>query len=349
LTVGGSAGSSKVIDVEVLSSFCSQCAVMHSKLTTEEFDKWFPTHQCAKNHHGSSGAMEPEGMLKIFRRSERMRKVRYIGYLGDGDSKAYQMVAKADPPVYPGKQIAKLECVGHIQKRMGKRLMDVVTANKNVKFTDEKTGKKYKGLGGVGRLTQKMIMRIQGHYGAAIRGNTGNIAEMKKAIWRIWYHYADDHKKCKDWCPVKSGKGPSKTVLPKTVCEKIKPVFEVLSSNELLKKCAHGGSQNTNESFHQLIWLRCPKSGFVGRARLELAVNDSVIVYNDGEQKRLCIFQALGLNAGCHLQRGLYKLDEKRVKNAYIPGQKGVIKSRRARSLAAKMDSSQAMYSAGSF
>ncbi|CAG5135020.1 unnamed protein product, partial [Candidula unifasciata] len=49
----------------------------------------------------------------------------------------------------------------------------------------------------------------------------------------------------------------------------------------LLSKCAHGGTQNTNESFHNSIWQRCPKTGFVGRPRLTLAVYDATVVFND--------------------------------------------------------------------
>ena len=79
------------------------------------------------------------------------------------------------------------------------------------------------------------MVRIQGYYGAAIRENHESLTEMKKAIWRIWYHYADDHRDCKDWCPMKSGKGPSETSLPKFVCHQMKPVFENLSCDELLK------------------------------------------------------------------------------------------------------------------
>ena len=70
------------------------------------------------------------------------------------------------------------------------------------------------------------------------------------------------------------------------MCDERKPVFEALSSNDLLKKCAHGDTENTNESFHHLIWEQCPRT-FVARRRLELAVADATIAYNDGELGRL--------------------------------------------------------------
>ena len=88
-------------------------------------------------------------------------------------------------------------------------------------------------------------------------------------------------------------------------------MFENLSCDEFLKIFSRGGSQNANESFRQPIWLWCPKSGFVGRKRLELTVNEAVIVYNDGEHCRLTIFEVLGLSAGRHLQEGLRKMNTK--------------------------------------
>ena len=46
-----------------------------------------------------------------------------------------------------------------------------------------------------------------------------------------------------------------------------------------LSKCTHGGTQNTIESFHNLVWERCPKTAFVGRRRLELAIYEATIIY----------------------------------------------------------------------
>lgn len=64
--------------------------------------------------------MESAGAIEIFRRSVETRGVLYTKYLGDGDSKGFASVV-ADKP-YGDVNIKKLECVGHIQKRMGSRL-----------------------------------------------------------------------------------------------------------------------------------------------------------------------------------------------------------------------------------
>lgn len=84
---------------------------------------------------------------------------------------------------------------------MGKRLLDAVTQCKTRTF--DVNGKVYKDIGGQGRLTQKAISRIQEHYGAAVRGNSGNLAAMKKVVWlyrkAIWKHRKRIHTDCGDY------------------------------------------------------------------------------------------------------------------------------------------------------
>ena len=50
-----------------------------------------------------------------------------------------------------------------------------------------------------------------------------------------------------------------KTGLPVHVRNKIAPIPQDLSSNDLLRKCLHGTTQNNNEALNAIIWLKCPK------------------------------------------------------------------------------------------
>ena len=61
--------------------------------------------------------MEADGRIECFQVSEKDRKLRCINYLGDGDSKLFLEKSKLD--IYPQKQVKKLECVGHMQKKIG--------------------------------------------------------------------------------------------------------------------------------------------------------------------------------------------------------------------------------------
>lgn len=89
--------------------------------------------------------------------------MRYLFYLGDGDSKACASVNEAQ--VYgTDVEINKLECIGHVQKRMGTRLLKM-RAEKDV-LSD---GKK---LSGENRLTTAAVQKLQTFYGLAIRRNT---------------------------------------------------------------------------------------------------------------------------------------------------------------------------------
>ncbi|GFU74630.1 uncharacterized protein TNCV_4629011, partial [Trichonephila clavipes] len=72
--------------------------------------------------------MEPVGAYHIFERSEDHRMLRYTDYYGDGDSKAFDAVKD----IYGKDSVTKLECIGHIQKRVGTRLRKLKSRNKGL-------------------------------------------------------------------------------------------------------------------------------------------------------------------------------------------------------------------------
>ncbi|GFV08003.1 uncharacterized protein TNCV_4785341 [Trichonephila clavipes] len=72
----------------------------------------------------------------IFQRSETSRKACYTQYLGDGDSKGFLTIKEAK--VYGDTEVEKLECVGHVQKRMGTRLRNILKMSKGIKLSDGK-------------------------------------------------------------------------------------------------------------------------------------------------------------------------------------------------------------------
>lgn len=112
-----SVDTGKVIDVQCLTNYCQGCTL--NPKTGEK--KEAHDSVCVKNYEGSSGGMEAAGIVKMFHRSLETRDVRYIKFLGDGDSKANK--SECDSVPY-GQNIVsgKLECVCHVKKRMGSRL-----------------------------------------------------------------------------------------------------------------------------------------------------------------------------------------------------------------------------------
>lgn len=308
---------SKVLDTEVLTTYCQACASKSAQLSCADFEEWKTGHgaSCVANHNGSSGAMEPKGALAIFRRSEEKHGLVYEGYLGDGDSKSYTAVKTAEPPIYNNVNIEKKECVGHIQKRLHNYAQKLVGDCKNKKY-NQGQGKTTKGIGGKGKLTKGAISSLQGHYGAAIRKNKGNLQGMKQDVWSIYFHRSGEHGMCGPWC-TKDDKADSHK-LPSFVMEELKPTFRKLADPNLLKKCLHGGTQNTNEAFHHVIWTKCLKGVFVGRNRLEAAVYEATIQYNDGELGKAPVFQDIHGHVGVHTARGLAMRDRARVARAEV-------------------------------
>ncbi|GFY30374.1 uncharacterized protein TNCV_4066241 [Trichonephila clavipes] len=65
--------------------------------------------------------METVGMARLFQHSLSHRSVRYTSYIENGDSKTFSSIT-ASNPYGEDITVSKIECVGHVQKRMGSRL-----------------------------------------------------------------------------------------------------------------------------------------------------------------------------------------------------------------------------------
>lgn len=313
----------KVLDFESFSKYCAGCKNKHNQQSTEK--KELHKKMCSCNYSGSSGGMEVEGARRICARSETKLGVRYTQYLGDGDSKGFSAVLEAKP--YGNEvEIKKMECVGHVQKRLGSRLRRFKKENKLLKFSDGK------GLGGKGRLTDDVIDKLQLYYGLAIRKNLSSIADMRKAIWASYLHKlsSDDnpnHSLCPigadTWCGYNKAsengtKFTHKHSLPNEIMQAIKPIYIDLSHPELLKRCLHGKTQNPNESFNKCIWQRVPKTEFVGHTTLKLGVTDAVICFNEGSIAKANVLERLQIKPGKFTIDILKSIDKLRIKNAEI-------------------------------
>ena len=156
-----------VLDYHVLSKACQKCALkkLQCEGDDEKCEEWRREHlasgECDINFTGNSPAMEAEGAAVLWNRSIELHKIRYKWMVSDGDSKAFNTVEN----VYDGCKVIKLDCVGHVQKKMGKHLMNLKARTKG-KLKDGKP------IGGRGRLTEGKIKQLQKYYGLAIRQNT---------------------------------------------------------------------------------------------------------------------------------------------------------------------------------
>lgn len=164
------------MDVEMLSKYCI-C-----------LDKSKHEKSCLANFKGSGGSMEGAGARNIFHRFIETYNVRYLKYLGDGDSNSFESIVQSRS--YGNHiEINKLEFVNHVMKRMGGRLRRLKISMKHKKLGD---GKK---LSGQNLLTDKRINTIQSYYGKAIRENKGDLQGMRKAVWAIYCHIGPSDEK----------------------------------------------------------------------------------------------------------------------------------------------------------
>ncbi|GLH09844.1 Uncharacterized protein GBIM_14881 [Gryllus bimaculatus] len=152
--------------------------------------------------------MELQGIKKIFLRSEVKHRTKSINFIGDGDARTFKAMVDLKP-YRSNLPITKLECVGHVQKRMGTILRKMKEEYKGKTLTD---GKK---ISAKNRLTDAVINTLSTYYGNAIRDNSSSVKYMQKDVWSIWFHKASSdekpmHNACpkgeKSWCPYQRAK-----------------------------------------------------------------------------------------------------------------------------------------------
>ena len=350
-----SVDTGKIIDTEVMSRYCKGCKSKEKLKNTNKsaYETWRLNHKCRLNHTGSAGAMEVTGAKEIFSRSIKKHGLRYNQYLGDGDSNSYPSIKK----IYDGIDVEKLECVGHVQKRVGNRLRNL---KKNVK-----------GLGGKGKLTNNLIDCLQNYYGIAIRSNVNDLDGMKKGALAALFHVASSQKDnyhnsyCppgeNSWCKFQQDKALGSSTykpgsgFPLSIIKHVKPIFNELSQETLLKKCLHGKTQNQNESYNSLIWERLPKSEYVSLTQLRFGSYDAVAHFNIGMKSTVMIFDKLKMTPGRYMTKQCSNLNRKRVLSSLYKSSDTVRKRRKILRGAkkSKMDQNEhvegKVYEAGGF
>jgi len=313
--------SGKVIDAMVMSSFCGGCNLWKTlkKTEPEKYEAWYADHEseCSINHTGSSGKMEIDAIVAMFLRSIEKHGVKYSTYVGDGDSKTFNGILKAEPYGHDS-PVVKKECVGHVEKRMGTRLRNAIKNNKGI------SGK------GAGKLTGKVIVEMTRFYGLAIRRHPESLEEMKKEIWATFYHKCStdenpQHQNCPagegSWCKWRQAEATSlldqfhheKAPLSKEVQAVVKPIYEDLSKDDLLTRCLGAETQNNNESLNSLIWTFAPKHLHSGVQIVQIATFLAVVIFNEGFQGIIKIMHTMGCSIGRTAHAYVERRDEFRI------------------------------------
>ena len=269
--------------------------------------------------------MESEGAVNIFLRSIEKYRICYSTFVGDGDSSTYGDVKRACYDKYGNDYtVVKEECVGHVQKRLGNALREYKRKNKGKKLCDGK------GISGKNRLTDRICDKMQNHYGSAIRNNSNDKDGMHNAIWAIFKHMIrsdgeslkQQHYYCpqtKDtWCKFwkEGAEYHDEKRLPSAFQEELKPIFVRLSEDKLLERCLLGLTQNQNEAINGILWSNCPKTIFCGKQKVEIAVCETISVFNSGAANKGVVLKRIGIDPGDNMLLSLKKQDDQRVKKA---------------------------------
>ena len=144
---------------------------------------------------------------------------------------------------------------------MGSALRRLVVEYKGKFLSDSKK------ISGTGRLTKKVIDKLQNYYGMAIRSNVGDLRGMMMAVQAILHQMTstDDrlvHHMCPEgensWCSYNKAKARNKLdeykhgfdPIPQAIVQLLKPIYNRLGSQLLLSLCLLGHTQNENVSLH---------------------------------------------------------------------------------------------------
>ena len=221
--------------------------------------------------------MESTGAIDVWKRSIDTHKLAYGTYIGDGDSSSFKNLMETDP--YDGQvPIRKEECIGHVQKRLKKRLM--------------------KKAAGLTSLSQSKADRIAHLYALVVVQHRGkSAAEIHDGLQVLLSHTKEVHDGCPpgetSWCYFQkrlaehfTEGGPAPTTrepyLSPGEFARAVDVFKVFGSLSLCATITLGKTQNSNESLHNMLWHNSPKSKHVGQKSLSASTALAVLSFNDG-------------------------------------------------------------------
>ncbi|CAF4925000.1 unnamed protein product [Rotaria sp. Silwood1] len=144
---------------------------------------------------------------------------------------------------------------------------------------------------------KNMIINFKYYYRQAIVRNKTNLDDMVKAVWAIYKHKSSTNSDpYHEWCS-------------SAYCG----FWKALEKNENLSRVLNGSTQNPNESYHSVLWSMAPKSRSSSGTIIDFCVALSVIVYNDGYQSLLPLFESLLGSSGTFTSSIFQRLDQQRT------------------------------------
>ncbi|KAL8563509.1 hypothetical protein ACOMHN_066176 [Nucella lapillus] len=154
---------------------------------------------------------------------------------------------------------------------------------------------------------------------------------MQNAVWASFFHTVStneshNHDHCPEgpfsWCFYQRAIAnntpppPHKRSLPASVAQALKPIYERLGDPQLLRRCLAGKTQNSNESFHAVLWSLCPKERWGNLRTVDTALAIAVQRFNKGASALQDVMLELELVTGSTVEDFALKEDTARVRKA---------------------------------
>ena len=195
---------------------------------------------------------------------------------------------------------------------------------------------------GASGLTKENLATICRYYRGAILSNTDNVDGMLRDIQAVFHHCSStDEKLQHQFCPKgehtwykfnkykqEKAKNPNtnmpvpkhrtKPLIPPFYARYFKPSFDKVCRRELLEKCKRGATQNTNESFHSVIWGMASKNKWCSLTTVRIAVSLAIAKYDLGFSAGLsrCLTAVTGQAASKRVMASFTGLDADRMEHS---------------------------------
>lgn len=280
----------KVLHVGVRNKYCVICIRATNKNMSPN------SHNCTKNHTGSSTTMEQAILVEGFQASVSSHNLIYSTLIADGDASSYKNILESRP--YPNVPIQKIECTNHLLRNYnGKNLH--LQKDVSIPLCERK------------HLTVQRINRLRGAIRAAIRFRkaqnhtiTAMIKNLQKDILNSPSHVFGDHMECENYyCSDENKDEINNVPAIKTLMLKLKQHASQLAFHA--RSLIHNFTNNSAEQFNSIV------AKFVGGKRVNFSLKNSytvrcyaaVVCFNSGKPQYSLYKSAFAKSPGKSLKR----------------------------------------------
>ena len=296
----------KVVSFTTRNTMCRICE------KAEQENRQPSSHDCRRNHEGSSKSMEANAAVQLFSEAPK-RGVIFSTYVGDDDS-----TTESRLKALVNYDIEKWSDINHACRTLSSRLYSAK--------------KKVKGL------TPTVIGYIQKCFTYCIKQNKGKPFALLESLSVIVPHAFGDHSKCKEWCnysrdpenyrhtDLPGGKDLKGDDLKACIEDALQPFL----TERAAEKMAPVGSSQRNECVNSIVGSKSPKiRHYGGSASSDFRTAAGVAQFNNGYGYVIDANEEMGLATTFPTVKYVDRMDHKREKDRQQKSGKAYKKARR--------------------